>query len=191
MSDQEPFRSVFDGLTSMGFYNLNPARIREPLPPDPGVLLQSDGGNLASVLGRLAPGVTGMEPQSVGHLETLRFRQHVEGQQHPWRFAATNVSDGTIRGLGVLVALLQSNEAGPSLVGIEEPEAALHLAALGVLIDAIADAARQSQVVVTTHSTDLLDREDIDDQALLAVVAEHGVTAIGRVDAPMSLHRCA
>ena len=111
------------------------------------MLLEADGGNIASVLANLkaeapesaarvreylskvVPGTVGMEPRAVGPKLTLEFRQEVRGGRHPWRFLADNVSDGTLRVLGVLVALYQ----GAMLVGIEEPEGALHPAAAGVL----------------------------------------------------------
>jgi predicted ATPase len=200
-SNVAPFRPVYDALTSMGFYNLSPAVIRQPQQPDAGTLLRRDGGNLASVLGhlgqhnqaaldrvvdylrRVAPGVDGVAKRNVGTMETIEFRQRVAGRADPWSFPATNISDGTLRGLGVLVALLQSNGQPPTLVGIEEPEVALHPAAVAILLDAIADASRHTQVVVTSHSPELLDRDDVEDSALLAVAVDDGVTAIGPVNA--------
>lgn len=93
-----------------------------------------------------------------------------------------NMSDGTLRCLGVLVALLQSNSRPPTLVGIEEPEVALHPAAVGILIDAIRDAAMSTQVLVTSHSSELLDRDDLDDDVILAVSSDQGVTTVGPVN---------
>lgn len=199
-SNVGPFRELFDTLTRMGFYNLSPLAIREPQKPDSGQLLRRDGGNLASVLGhletahpdaleriveylrRVAPGVEGVRRLSVGSMESIEFRQQVMGGRAPWAFPASNISDGTVRGLGVLVALLQANGAPPTLVGIEEPEVALHPAAVSVLIDAIRDASRHTQVVVTSHSPELLDRDDLDPDSILAVAADRGVTVIGPVD---------
>jgi predicted ATPase len=194
------FRPMFDSLTSMGFYNLNPAAIRQLQQPDAGALLRRDGSNLASVLGHLArhngvvlervvdylklvaPGVEGVEQTSAGPMETIAFRQQVLGQQKSWRFGAANMSDGTLRGLGVLVAILQANGRRPSLIGIEEPEVALHPTAVGVLIDALTEASRDRQLVVTSHSPELLDRDDLDPDSLLAVIADQGVTAIGPIN---------
>lgn len=191
------FRPVFDALTAMGFYNLNPSAIRQPQQPDAGVLLRRDGSNLASVLGHLAtsnprsldrvveylrqvsPGVEGVAKRNVGTMETIEFRLRVAGRRDPWAFPATNISDGTLRGLGVLVALLQSNGRPPTLVGIEEPEVALHPAAVSTLIDAIHDASRHTQVIVTSHSPELLDRKDVGDEVILAVAADQGITIIG------------
>ncbi|WP_343387396.1 AAA family ATPase [Candidatus Amarobacter glycogenicus] len=64
------------------------------------------------------------------------------------------------------------------LVGIEEPEVALHPAAAGVLLDALRDASRRIQVLVTSHSPDLLDNKDLDPKEVLSVVSEQGVTRV-------------
>ena len=187
----------------MGFYSLNPAHIRILQPPDAGDLLQWDGSNIASVLGQLAshdkatkqrieeylakvvPGVYGVDVKVIGPKETLEFRQQVAGSKDPWRFLASNMSDGTLRALGILVALFQATNNGDKkvpLVGVEEPEVALHPAAAGILLDSLRDASRKTQVIVTSHSLDLLDDEDIDLESILAVVSEGGVTNIGPLD---------
>ena len=69
-----------------------------------------------------------------------------------------------------------------SPVGIEEPESALHPAAAGLLLDALRDASESRQVLVTTHSPDLLDSPALTPDELLAVRAEDGTSKIGRVD---------
>jgi predicted ATPase len=198
------FRAAYDALSTMGFYNLNPDRLRDLQPPDKGDLLARDGRNLASTLDRLArgtngaseakkrieeylakvvPGIEGVDAKKVGHMETLEFRQRIEGQRDAWRFPAINMSDGTLRALGTLVALFQHAAGGVPLVGIEEPEIALHPAAAGVLFDALRDASRDTQVIVTSHSPDLLDHKGIQVEQILAVVATDGRTEVATVDA--------
>ncbi len=68
------------------------------------------------------------------------------------------------------------------LVGIEEPETALHPAAVAVLLDALEEASLTRQVLITSHSADLLDNKRIDPDALLAVAARDGKTEIGPID---------
>lgn len=203
VSGHQAFRATYDSLSEMGFYNLNPDEIRELQSPDPGHLLQRSGRNLASVLAyiestnskardriveylsKVVPGISGADAKTVGPMETIEFRQEVRGASHPWRFLAKSMSDGTLRALGVLVALLQGTTNGrPThhLVGIEEPELALHPAASDVLLDCLNDAAENSQVLVTSHSPDLLDNQAISDDAILAVVSEHGETHLGPLD---------
>jgi predicted ATPase len=97
------------------------------------------------------------------------------------------MSDGTLRALGILLAVFQaaSPPAGipaPLLVGLEEPEAALHPAAAGALLSALQEGARHCQILVTSHSSDLLDNSDIPTEALLAVDKQDGLTRIGPID---------
>ena len=91
------------------------------------------------------------------------------------------MSDGTLRALGVLVALFQAGNA--PLVGLEEPEAGLHPAAVSVLLDAMFAAGQTRQVLVTSHSPDLLDSSRLETDSILAVVAEAGSTYLGPLDA--------
>lgn len=82
----------------------------------------------------------------------------------------------------MLLALFQvgGNSASQRLlVGIEEPEVALLPAAAGVLIDALRDAAEHAQILVTSHSPDILDDNKISPDSIFAVVAEHGESRIG------------
>ena len=92
------FRPVFDALTAMGFYNLNPKLMRELQKPQDGRLLKPVGENIASVIGHLervapdrlqtikeylqmvVPMVHGMERKVIGPMETLEFRQDLAGQ---------------------------------------------------------------------------------------------------------------
>ncbi len=199
-SGLEEFRPVYEAFSQMGFYSLNPDKIRDLQAPDPGDLLIRDGSNLASVLGRLTPsakerieeylaavvpGVREVKVKEIGPKETLEFRQDVAGAQYPWRFLANNMSDGTLRVLGILVALFQGDENAHKrvrLVGIEEPEIALHPAAAEVLLDGLREAAEKTQILITSHSPDLLDHKDLDVDSILAVEAIDGISTIAGVD---------
>ena len=198
-----PFRGLFDALSHMGFYNFNPDEIRELQPPDTGKVLKRDGSNLASVLGimekenhdvysqvvaflsKVVPGVVGVTTKQFGKKETLEFRQNVVADSAPWRFMAENMSDGTLRALGVLTSLFQT-VGGEStripLVGIEEPEIAVHPGAAGILRDALRIASASTQVIVTSHSPDLLDDKDILPECILGVALTNGLTTIGPLD---------
>lgn len=194
------FRPLYDALCGIEIYQLNPKEIGAMQKPDAGELLRRDGSNAASVfhklpeeakshinqyLSRIVRGVTDAETKILGSQETVEFRQNVKGQKNPWRFLAASMSDGTLRAFGILLALFQ-NRAGqnnpPSLIGLEEPEMALHPAASGILLAALREASRSTQVMVTSHSPDLLDDPDIPAEALLAVDTEEGVTKIATID---------
>lgn len=194
------FRPIYDTFSRMGFYNLNPDKIRDLQTPDPRDVLARDGGNITSILSQLSPavkenieeylaavvpGIHKVNVKVFGPKETLEFRQDVAGDKHTWRFLANNMSDGTLRVLGILVALFQGDrdiQKRVPLVGIEEPEIALHPAAAGVLLDALRDAAYKRQVLITSHSPDLLDDKHLDVDSILAVEAHDGNTLIAPVD---------
>lgn len=196
------FRPVYDALSRLAVYNPNPAAIRELQAPGSPELLERDGANLPSVLrglqdtsralkSRIEQYLTQLVPSisSVGHTrlqsrETVMFNQRFDGGKE-WTFAASDMSDGTLRALAILVALFQrttEDDSGPLLVGVEEPETALHPAASGVLIDAMRDAVSMRQVIVASHSPELLDNPSIADSEIVAVLAEDGLSRIGHLD---------
>lgn len=196
------FRPVYDALSRIQVYNLNPREIAAMQKPDPGDILRRDGSNAASVfhhltpeimgmvrdhLSRIVPGIVNAEVKTLGSQETVEFLQTVKGQHHPWRFLASAMSDGTLRAFGILVAAFQSASGSlegqpPLLIGMEEPEIALHPAAAGVLLSALREGAQHCQTIVTSHSPDLLDNPDIPAESLLAVNNDGGVTRIGPID---------
>ena len=52
-----------------------------------------------------------------------------------------------------------------------------------MLADILHEASRRVQVIVTSHGADLLDRETIPLESILAVVSEDGETKVSRPDA--------
>lgn len=194
------FKDVYGGLSNMGFYSINPKSIRDLQSPNPGKILGSDAGNLASVLWNLqrdrktyelitdylstiVPSIKSVERKALGHMETIEFRQGMRGDKHPWRFHAASMSDGTLRTLGVLTAVFQIADKSPiPLVGIEEPEIALHPAAAGTLMDALICASGKKQILITSHSADLLDSSAIGIDQIVAVIFRDGITYAGKVD---------
>ncbi len=204
VSGSPAFRPLFDALSGMGFYNINPTEIRELQPHDRGTILSRSGHNLSSVvkrlrdesshsivrvedyLRRIVPGIEGVDHRQLGPRETLEFRQDVQGQQHPWRFYAATMSDGTLRSLGVLTALFQfspSDRGSIPLVAIEEPESTVHPAAAHTIMDAMLEASKRGQIIATTHSPDLLEHEGLDPNQLIAVWKTEGKTLMAPVDA--------
>ena len=199
-SGLKEFRPVYDAFSRMGFYSLNLDKIKDVQAPDPGDLLTRDGSNLVSVFARLSsstkehvkeylatvvPSVDRIETRKYGPKEALVFIQDVAKAETPQRFLANNMSDGTLRALGILVALFQEHHDPKKrvlLVGIEEPESALHPAAAGVLLDALRDAADETQIIITSHSPDLLDDKELDPESILAVEVHEGITVVDQVN---------
>ena len=89
------------------------------------------------------------------------------------------MSDGTLRALGLILATFQAPR--PSVIVIEEPEATIHPGALGAILDLLHSASKMAQVVVTTHSPEVLDAEWIEDRHLRVVEWRNGATRVERV----------
>lgn len=69
--------------------------------------------------------------------------------------SALDLSDGTIRFL-LLFTILASPNPG-DLIAIDEPEVGLHPGMLPIIAELAMDASRKTQVILTTHSPELLD----------------------------------
>jgi predicted ATPase len=152
-ADNPAYRQVYEKLTRMRFYNIQPQRMEDVVTFEPGEFLPGDGSNVASVLFRLGmpgeevvdrlneylrlilPGLVRARAEPVfkddqglaleNQKVALLFEQRLPGS-NVHLFWPSQMSQGTLRALGVLTALLQATvREGPraSLVAIEEPEA--------------------------------------------------------------------
>jgi predicted ATPase len=199
-----PFLELLEQLESIETYNFNPEAIREPQTPAPGGFLERDGSNLASVIettreidgwaieraSRYLLAITktaefaGVVPS--GGYETLRFRVPVVSNEISTvtDFPAASMSDGTLRAFAALVAAFQMAlpHGYPSLIGIEEPETSLHPAAMRALVDALDEATLRTQILLTTHSAEMLDNPTIKPENVRVVQLIEGRTVIGPVD---------
>jgi predicted ATPase len=148
--------------------------------------LEPDGSNLGLVLNRLR-----REPKVKKRLlEALRalydgiddFDTLIEGGTvqvflHEGRITvpATRLSDGTLRYLCLLAILCHPTP--PPLVCIEEPELGLHPDVLPTLADLLKEASQRTQLIVTTHSDELVDAlTDTPDAVVVAERGESGTT---------------
>ena len=131
-------------------------------------------------LGRLVGDIDDYEVTNVGDRYLIpRFCHRVAGEHGPARWlAAAQESDGTLRLAGILTALFQ--QPSPTLLGFEEPELAIHPGALPVLYDFLAEGSVRSQILLTTHSPDLLDLLALDD--VRVVERQRGATTVARVE---------
>ena len=194
----ERFASVFKLLGGMRVYSIEPGKLREMQDPDSGVSLRSDGSNAASVLQELTtrgpdassirqeihefletivPETKSVKPKKHGNKLSMSFSQQW-GIDKKLTFDAFSMSDGTLRSLGLILAIFQ--KPSPSVVVIEEPEATIHPGALGALLDLIRRASKTMQVLVTTHSPELLDAKWISDENLRIVSWQEGASHVLR-----------
>jgi predicted ATPase len=186
---------------TMVVYNFNPDAIRRLERPSPGYLLDRDGSNLASViqtlkdqdpeqlqrareyLSYIAEDVESFDAVRYGEYETIRFQMKPLAGKPSLEFDAASMSDGTLRALAAIIAGFQvSPQFGhPSMVGIEEPETALHPAATDTLIGALREATEHTQILLASHSPDMLENRDLSPAEVLVVRMKGGQTEIAPV----------
>jgi len=182
--------NLWNLLRTLQTVEIEPSRLGNLQEPSPGNDFEPDGSNTASFfetldgpgrrelvqeLSAIVPDIDRIEPRHVADKLTLAFYQRVSGKTR--EFSAKQMSDGTLRAFGILTSLFQKE--APALVVIEEPERAIHLGALRTLVDILREHSADTQILVTTHSADMVDALDLDE--LRVVWTEDGASHIAPV----------
>lgn len=196
LAGDERFASLASTLKNVCVYSIFPDTLREPQKPDTVKPMKQHGENwaptlqgltynggaseLRAALKKLTGDVVDFRVRQIGGYLNAEFlhqtpRRRVKDRQK-W-FECAQESDGTLRVAGIVTALVQ--EPPLTLIGIEEPELTVHVGAIPLLYDYLMQAARREQVLLTTHSIELLELLDIDD--LRVVERCDGVTSVNRV----------
>ncbi|MBF0368141.1 MAG: AAA family ATPase [Magnetococcales bacterium] len=192
-----PFSALHGSLVRCDTYSIFPNTLRAPQNPSNDKQLNSDGSNLTSIfkmmpkldsgkeakqeiisaLQRIMPSLEAIRIQSLGGMMVPVFRvRESDGKGHD--FQVSQLSDGTLRVLGLLTALYQPEKTGT--IALEEPEQTVHPGVLAVIADAIKEVSDQTQIIVTTHSPDLVDH--FDPEHIHAVEMVDGVTKVGPIN---------
>ena len=191
------FSPLLNTLSTMRVYAINPNALSEVQEGTGSSYLTSDGSNSVSVLLNLArqdeavierirqllssivPNITRIEPITVANNKLFLLIAQAGKDANGTLFSADALSDGTLSALGLIIAAIQ--DPAPSLIAFEEPERNIHPGALEAIADVISIAAQRTQVVVTTHSPDLLDAKWIRPENLRVVEWEKGATHISEL----------
>lgn len=154
-----------------GFQTHREAAIRTPQVTRADTQVSPDGQNLISVLHSLYTGSrefkneinTAMRAAFGDDFEELvfppaadqRIQLRIRWKSLQREQSAADLSDGTLRFLFLLAVL--ANPSPPPLIAIDEPETGLHPSMLPIVAEFARDAANRAQVILTTHSPELLD----------------------------------
>ena len=183
-------------LSEIRLYHIFPNSLREPQKVAESHPLDVRGENLASTLKDMeqkgnrflpelkkalnyaVPGICDIRVSSAGSYNVIELKHAGDSptDREMW-FDLSYESDGTVRLLAMLTALFQ--EPALALIGLEEPELAIHPGAMAVLADTMQEAASRGQILVTTHSPDLINRIPVEN--IRAVSSESGSTNVDRV----------
>lgn len=164
-----PARHIAEFMEGWGFFDPSPFSLRRSWPGLESARLDTYGRNLAERLYALSQSSPDIFKQIVSATQSVLglpteiepresegryyFAQKEPGLQYPVHQIGS--SSGTLRMLALMTALFE--EAGSSLVGIEEPENHIHPTALAAFAEYLLKARKRVQILVTTHSPLLLD----------------------------------
>lgn len=170
-------------------YRLNPDLMRTLQVASDQTRLSESGDNIATAIrgmkdrerqsaivapmSKIIPGLLDVCAEQLGRHLNLKFKQ--EQGSEVAEFNATEMSDGALRALGIVVATHQMEE--DELLIIEEPEVSIHVGAAQLLFELLKEASERGAVLITTHSADLLDAAR--DEEILVCDYVNGSTKIG------------
>ncbi len=159
--------------------------------------LRPDGSNLAAflfLLRRQHPESYGLISRTVRQVAPFFEGFQLEPQllnpnkiQLEWRhagtdayFDASSLSDGTLRFMALATLFLQPDGFRPSVILVDEPELGMHPYAITLLASLMKQAAVETQVIVSTQSSLLLDHFEPED--VLVADRIDGGTQLTRLD---------
>lgn len=163
-----------DIINMWRFYHLDVQSARRSCIDTGENYLQPDGCNLALILDKMRkssiPRIRNVNNRILRLMSTLvpqfsrwkaehlfdgsiAFRIFEDGISKP--LLPAMISDGTIRLLSILVSLLYQPKS-PSMICIDEPERYLHPQVLEPLIEIMREVSKDNQIIITTHSPELV-----------------------------------
>jgi predicted ATPase len=184
---------VLNSIRNLRAYELSPAHMAAAQEIGERSTLDRDGANAGDVL----KAVEGSDAhrwinERIGiitdaidniHAHALLGRRVVQFVQRQGRgkitFDASQVSQGTLRSLGILLSLKQN--PSPSLVLIDEIENSVHPSALAVLLDAASASSNGMRVVLTSHSPEVLSHPAATGERIRVVEWRDGESRIYRL----------
>ena len=163
-------------ISNWNYCTIYPNTLKKPALPDRDTALMESGENWASVIKALKRSPKGREAleriydamraviptfvdvsiQTVGSYLVPLFNFRSDDEKVITAFDPVQLSDGTLRLFGILLAAYQLPR--PQLLVIEEPEQTIYPGALGVLADVFKEIGQTTQVIITTHSPHLVER---------------------------------
>ncbi len=163
-----PFLLLLQYLSSLEVFQVMPSNAREPSAASGSAEMGRYGDNLPAALNALHERaednyeklmeylslvVPSIERVGLDYVETSRLGLFVKERGINRRMYSNELSDGTVRAIGILLPLVDPRSA---VVVIEEPENSVHPWATRQFVSACRDCSNPRQVILTTHSPTLV-----------------------------------
>jgi len=181
---------ILNAIRNIRVYELSPAHMAAAPEIGERSTLDRDGANAGDVLkalegsknhkwiierlGIITEGITDVRSEALMGRRVLRFIQ--KSKKGELNFDVGQVSQGTLRSLGVLLALKQ--KPNPSVVLIDEIENSVHPSALSVLLDAVLASSQETRVLLTSHSPEVLSHHTVSGERVRVVEWRDGSSRI-------------
>jgi predicted ATPase len=185
---------VLDAVRTLRGYEVSPAHMAAAPEIGERSTLVRDGSNAGDVLkaidgtedhrwvvrrlSAITPGVSDVRAEALLGRRVLRFVQQQGADQLD--FDASQVSQGTLRGLAVLLALRQ--RPTPALVLVDEIENSVHPSGLAVLVDAALASCDRTRVVLTSHSPEVLSLPAVTGERVRVIEWRDGTSHVFRLN---------
>lgn len=177
ISGREESKGIYDFISNIRLYSPNVEAIRTFTLPDTSQTLTKGAENIANIVDKadrysdkqkvrkylvsINPVIDNFVKRKFGKLQAVNFTV----RNNRYYLYPDSMSDGTLRAFALLIAIFQDewpNVPKLSLICIEEPETGLHPAAAATMMEAINEASKNCQIIITTHSADILETVDPD-----------------------------
>ncbi len=182
-------------LRAWSHFTISPNLMRKPLGHSKETSLLPTGENWATVIkdlkkrpsGRVTltriydamqavlPSFQEVTVQAVGSYLVPSFQFKVKGISKPVGYDPVQLSDGTLRLFGMLLAAYQPRPTDGLLI-IEEPEQTIYPGALTLLADVFKEVGKSTQILITTHSPHLV--QQFSPHQIRVATLENGMTKI-------------
>jgi len=121
-------------------------------------------------------------PEKTSEGEKVRLQWKQRGSDYP--FQVYHLSDGTLRFIALITALLQPNS--PATIIIDEPELGLHPQAISLLAEVIKSISTQKQLIISTQSTNLV--REFEPEDIITVNRIDGASVFKRMESMELAH---
>ncbi len=185
------FPPVKDAFSNIAIYDFDPKLSKKAVPVAGKSELEEDGSNLSLVLKSIAENKAKKRKFSNLMKDLLPFVEDLATDKFADRsllfklqesyfpkvyFPASFISDGTVNISALLIALYFEAK---SLSIIEEPERNIHPSLVSGVMDMMKDASKNKQIIVTTHSPEVVKHTEIE-HILLVSRNKEGFSTISR-----------
>ncbi len=168
-----------ENIFDYSLFDFDLKKIKEPNSIKGKVTLEENGENIALVIKKILsdekkarqfsnlisdilPFIKSIETEKF-YDKSLLFKIQEKGHTSP--IPSSLLSDGTVSVTAILIALFFENNR---LTIIEEPEYGIHPSLVSKLVDTFYEAAKNKQIIITTHSSEILKHIKLDDLRLIS-----------------------